>query len=94
MVNSAFFDQTLKPFLVRPRVFTIGFLGEKRWADECASKRLTVLSIHPKDRASSTASLYGRRGLPESLAGKINQIYFAVSKLAASHFRQLSLLLT
>jgi hypothetical protein len=45
-----------------------GFLSEKRWSFESSSRRLTVLSIQPKDRASSTASLYCMRGLPELLA--------------------------
>jgi hypothetical protein len=41
-----------------------GFLGKKRWTVRSSSKVLKMLSIQPKHRASSTASLYLMRGLP------------------------------
>ena len=42
----------------------LGFLGVNLWANLSASIVLTVLSIQPKQSASSTASLYGMRGCP------------------------------
>ena len=47
---------------------------------------LTVLSIHPKQRASSTASLYKIRFLPVFFNGYSNQISSNVSKFVSSHF--------
>src|SRR5690554_400992 len=51
-------------------------------------KDLTVLSIHPKQRASSTASLYRMRFFPVFFKGYCSHTASAVSKLASSHFRQ------
>ena len=54
-------------------------------SDECSLKRLTALFIQPKDKFSSTPSLYCMHGLPESLAGYINQISFSELRRVASH---------
>jgi len=43
-----------------------GFRGENRWANRSSSTPLTMLSIQPKQIASSTASLYAIRGLPDA----------------------------
>src|SRR5690554_984463 len=51
-------------------------------------KDLTVLSIHPKQRASSTASLYRMRFFPVFFKGYCSHTASAVSKFASSHFRQ------
>jgi hypothetical protein len=42
----------------------LGFLGEKRCAERSSSSFFWLLSIHPKQSACSTASLYSMRGLP------------------------------
>jgi hypothetical protein len=44
-----------------------GRLGVYRWAVRSASIFFCVLSIQPKQSASSTASLYEMRGLPVAL---------------------------
>ena len=50
------------------------------------SSVLAVLSIHPKQRASSTASLYDILFLPVSFLGYSSQISFFFSKLLSSQF--------
>jgi hypothetical protein len=61
-------------------------LLQNLWIVVSAFNDLTVLSIHPKQRASSTASLYRIRFLPVFFNGYFNQISSSVSKFVSSHF--------
>ena len=66
-------------------IWTSFFLGMKRCARCVGSTYLIVLSIQPKQNASSTASLYKSDLSPDSFIGKTNHISLSVSKFSASH---------
>ena len=80
-------EENKKQFFVL-KGFAHGFLGVNRCARCVASMCLMVLSIQPKQSASSTASLYERDLSPDSFIGNTNHISFSVSKCSESQLLQ------